>query len=119
MPAPQSPSAPIERASAQAVPGSSEHSVRVVITAHEPAWIQVSADGKTQFTGTLAPNETREISADQQVKIIAGNAGGMTISLNGKALEPLGLAGQVRVVRLTAEGLEFLPRAQPPAPDPL
>ncbi len=93
--------------------------MRVVITASQPAWIQVSADGKTAFTGTLAPSETKEVSADAQVKIIAGNAGGLTVSLNGKTLEPLGPVGQVRVVRLTAEGPELLSKAPPPPPDPL
>ena len=27
--------------------------VQVVITAHQTAWVQMSADGKTAFTGTL------------------------------------------------------------------
>jgi cytoskeletal protein RodZ len=93
--------------------------VQVVITAHQPAWLQVSVDGKAAFTGTLQPDETRELGADGQVKIVAGNAGALTISLNGKTLEPLGPMGQVRVVRLTAEGPEFLSKAPPPAPDPL
>jgi cytoskeleton protein RodZ len=99
--------------------GISEHPVRVVITAQEAAWIQVTTDGKTVFTGTLEANETKEISADQQVKIFTGNAGGLTVSLNGKTLMPLGPAGQVRTVMLTAEGPEFLARAPQPAPDPL
>jgi cytoskeleton protein RodZ len=124
-PIPNPPPAPVQAAvtpvenalptPAAAVP---EHPVRVVITASQSAWIQVSADGKTAFTGTLAPSETKEISADAQVKITTGNAGALTLSLNGKTLEPLGPVGQVRVVRLTAEGPEFLPKAPPP-PDPL
>ena len=83
--------------------------------------MQLSADGKTSFTGILMPNEKKEISAAEQVKIVAGNAGGLTVSLNGKPLEPLGPVGQVRVVRLTAEGPQFLQVAHPaaPAPDPL
>jgi len=94
-------------------------SVQVVITAMQEAWVQLSADGKPSFTGTLMPNETKEISAAEQVKIVAGNAGGLTVSLNGKPLEPLGPVGQVRVVRLTAEGPQFLPASPQPAPDPL
>jgi cytoskeletal protein RodZ len=93
--------------------------VQVVITAHQPAWLQVSVDGKTAFTGTLQTDETKELGAAGQVKIVAGNAGALTISLNGKTLDPLGEVGQVRVVRLTAEGPEFLSKAPPPAPDPL
>jgi cytoskeleton protein RodZ len=93
--------------------------VQVVMTARQPVWIQVSADGKNTFSGTLEPNETRQISAVEQIKLTAGNAGGLTISLNGKTLEPLGSIGQVRVVRLTAAGPVFLERDPQPAPDPL
>jgi cytoskeleton protein RodZ len=94
--------------------------VQVFMTAHEPAWVQVSADGKTTFTGILQSNETREISAAEQVKILTGNAGALTISLNGKTLEALGPAGQVRSVRLTAEGPQLLSKAPQSAPlDPL
>ena len=96
-----------------------DHPVDVIITAHQPAWLQVSVDGKPAFTGTLQADETKELGAEGQVKIVAGNAGALTISLNGKTLEPLGPVGQVRVVRLTAEGPEFLSKAPPPAPDPL
>jgi cytoskeletal protein RodZ len=96
-----------------------DHPVDVIITAHQPAWLQVSVDGKPAFTGTLQADETKELGAEGQVKIVAGNAGALTISLNGKTLEPLGEIGQVRVVRLTAEGPEFLSKAPPPAPDPL
>ncbi len=102
-------------------PVSSASPVQVVVTALQEAWVQLSADGKTSFTGTLMPNERKEISAAEQVKIVAGNAGGLTVSLNGKPLEPLGPVGQVRVVRLTAEGPQFLQtsRGTAPVPDPL
>ncbi|MGA2716759.1 MAG: RodZ domain-containing protein [Bryobacteraceae bacterium] len=96
-----------------------ERPVQVVIRAHQPSWLQVSVDGKPTFTGTLQTDETKELGAEGQVKIVAGNAGALTISLNGKTLDPLGEIGQVRVVRLTAEGPEFLSKAPQPAPDPL
>lgn len=96
-------------------------SVQVVVTALQEAWVELSADGKTSFAGTLMPNEKKEISAAAQVKIVAGNAGGVKVSLNGKPLDPLGPVGQVRVVRLTAEGPQFLEVAHPVGtePDPL
>jgi cytoskeleton protein RodZ len=93
--------------------------VQVSLTAHQPAWVQVSADGKITFIGTLQPNETKEVSAAEQVKVLTGNAGALTISLNGKTLESLGPLGQVRAVRLTAEGPQFPPQSPPPAPGPL
>jgi cytoskeleton protein RodZ len=95
------------------------HSVQVVVTAHQSSWVEMSADGKTAFTGMLKADEMKEIAADEQVKLVAGNAGALTILLNGKTLEPLGPVGEVRVVRLTAEGPQFLARSRQPAPDPL
>jgi cytoskeleton protein RodZ len=94
--------------------------VQVSLTTHdESAWVQVSADGKIKFIGTLQPNETRDVSAEEQVGIVTGNAGALTISLNGKTLESIGPHGQVREVRLTAEGPRLLTKAPQPAPDPL
>jgi cytoskeleton protein RodZ len=92
--------------------------VQVILTAREAAWVQVSADGHTAFVGTMHEHETRTIAADAQVKILTGNAGGLDISLNGKPLDPIGPSGQVRTVRLTAEGPQFVPR-NPPSSSPL
>lgn len=100
--------------------GSTTAPVQVALTAHgTSAWVQVSADGRITFTGTLRPNETREVSAEEQVKVLTGNAGALTISLNGKTLEAIGPVGQVREVKLTAEGPQLLTKAPLPAPDPL
>ncbi len=91
--------------------------VKVVLKAREASWVQIFADGKMAFTGMLHANDSRIIGANSLVKVTAGNAGGIEISLNGKSLDPLGTTGQVRTVRLTAEGPEFVSRT--PAPSPL
>jgi cytoskeletal protein RodZ len=93
--------------------------VQVSMIAHEASWVQITADGKPAFTGTLQSNETKQIAATEQVRILTGNAGGLTISLNGKTLDSLGPSGQIRSVKLTAEGPEVLSRPRPPAYDPL
>ncbi len=99
-------------------PDSALRPIQVVLTAHEPSWLEVTADGKAAFTGTLEPNDSRSITADELVKLLIGNAGGIAISLNGKPLDSLGPSGQVRNVKLTAEGLQFVQKTQP-AVDPL
>jgi hypothetical protein len=78
--------------------------VQVILKAREASWVQITADGKNAFTGILNPNDSRAVEADALIKVTAGNAGGVEISLNGKSLDPLGHSGQVRTVRLTAEG---------------
>jgi cytoskeletal protein RodZ len=111
--------APPPSAPAPASTSSGAAPVQVSLSASERAWVQLSVDGKTTFIGTLTPNETKDISAAEQVTVLTGNAGALTISLNGKTLESLGSRGHVREVRLTAEGPQFLSKDPPPAPDPL
>lgn len=96
-----------------------QQSVQVVVKASQATWVSLAADGKAFFAGTLKANETREVSAVEQVNLVAGNAGDLIVSLNGRELEPIGPQGQVRVVRLTASGPEFLARTPHPATDPL
>ena len=117
-PVPQSPAPPpLPAVNTSVNPDASP--VQVTITALRSSWVGLTADGKSSFAGTLEPNETKEISATEQVKLVAGNAGGVTVSLNGKTLDPIGPEGQVRVVKLTAEGPQFLAKSPTPAPDPL
>jgi cytoskeletal protein RodZ len=96
----------------ETAPDPANHPVQVLLKAHEASWVQITADGKNAFTGILNPNDSREVEADALVKVTAGNAGGVEISLNGKSLDPLGPSGQVRTVRLTAEGPQ-LPQKTP------
>jgi cytoskeleton protein RodZ len=105
-------------------PPNPDNPVQVVITASERVWLSVRTDGNSGYTyiGTLNPNETRAISALEQVKIVTGNAGGISVSLNGKTLDPFGRHGQLRTLRLTAEGPELLSKdqsASASAPDPI
>ncbi|HEY4086575.1 MAG TPA: RodZ domain-containing protein [Bryobacteraceae bacterium] len=104
---------PAQTAETQNGPLDSNRPVQVVLTARDEVWVQVSADGRTAFVGTLQPNDTRTIAADDQVKVLMGNAGGLDISLNGKPLDPLGTKGQTRTVRLTAAGPQLGPQNQP------
>lgn len=123
--APAAVSAPVKDVAESTAPesGNSEtgsgHKVNVVISARVDSWIEVSEDGKTVFSGILKPNESKEFSSDDPIKLIAGNAGGVTVSLNGRALDPLGAEGQVKVLSLTGEGPRAAGRAPQPAPNQL
>jgi cytoskeleton protein RodZ len=87
-------------------------SLQVVLNASEKSWVSVSVDGKLLFSGILQPNERREINAEEKVKVVAGNAGGIGIWLNGKNLETMGARGQVRTVELTRDGAQVVSRTK-------
>ncbi|HWB85338.1 MAG TPA: RodZ domain-containing protein [Bryobacteraceae bacterium] len=89
--------------------------VRVEITAQQPAWVSARVDGKYAFSGTLQQNQTRTADANETVLLRLGNAGGVSVSLNGKPVGPLGEQGQVRTVQLTSGGFQIVPPEPKPA----
>ena len=103
------------------VPASNPNAaVRVELTADEPVWLLARNDGKYFFSGTLGARESRTFEATSTVLLRLGNAGGVTITLNGKPVGPVGPKGQVRTVQFTSGGFEIVAVPKPPAPlDPL
>ena len=115
--APETAAGESERA---ATPSESNAAVRVEVTAQEPVWVLIRSDGKYLFSGTLEANQTRTVEAGKDVTLRVGNAGGLTVTLNGKPLPALGPKGQVRTVQLTSGGFQIVapPKPAPPS-DPL
>lgn len=70
-------------------------------------WIEVRVDGQPALQGTFTAGTTKEVKATSKIELVSvGNAGGLSITLNGKALPSLGKAGQVlHNVVLTKENL--------------
>jgi cytoskeleton protein RodZ len=94
--------------------------VHVELTATEPAWVLVRADGKYVFSGVLEGKQSRTVDANDTVLLWLGNAGGVEVSLNGKRLGPLGPKGQVQTLQLTSGGFQMVAAPKPPVPlDPL
>jgi cytoskeleton protein RodZ len=91
--------------------------VRIGITADEAVWVRADVNGKYQFSGTLQPHENRSIDADGEVVLRLGNAGGVTITLNGKPVGAVGPKGQIRTVQFTSGGFQIV--SAPKLLDPL
>jgi cytoskeleton protein RodZ len=90
--------------------------VRVQLTAGEAVWVLARADGKYVFSGTLEPNQTKEVEANEAVTLRLGNAGGINVTLNGKPIGALGPKGQVREVQLTSGGFHIVAAPKPSLP---
>ncbi len=88
--------------------------VRVELMADEPVWVLAKTDGKYLFSGTLEPNKIRTVEANSTVVLRLGNAGGVNITLNGKAIGTVGPKGQIRTVQLTSGGFEIVAAPKPP-----
>ena len=90
--------------------------VRLELTAQEPVWVLARAGGKYLFSGTLEANQTRSVEANGTVLLRLGNAGGVTITLNGKPLGAVGPKGQVRDVQFTSGGFQIVAAPKPSLP---
>ncbi len=62
----------------------------------QPCWISVRVDGEPSLQGTFTAGTTKEVKGTTKIELVkVGNAGGLSITLNGKALPSLGKSGEV------------------------
>jgi hypothetical protein len=71
-------------------------------------WVLVRTDGKYDYSGTMEAHTRRTVDAEKDVVLRLGNAGGVSISLNGKPIGPAGPKGQVRTLQLTSGGFQIV-----------
>ncbi|HYN98133.1 MAG TPA: RodZ domain-containing protein [Actinomycetota bacterium] len=93
-----SPTAPIE-------------GVNVVVTVvGQRSWMQATADGADPpvFTGTKVEGEVLNLTAQENLKIVIGNAGAVRVSVNGRDLGPPGQPGAVGTFTFTPESTNFV-----------
>lgn len=86
------------------------------LRARESCWVEVEADGVKVLAGVLTAGETRKLRAKRELVLSVGNAGGLEVSVNGRAGVPLGRPGEVRrKIQITPESLPSLLQEDPHA----
>ena len=91
-----------------------DSSVALSLSANESTWITITSDGKTVFTGVLEARQSKSLSGRQKVMIKVGNAAGLDVKWNGKAVGRLGDQKQVRTILFTDKDYQIV--QPPPAP---
>ena len=77
--------------------------LELAVSTKQDCWSQLSADGRSVFSGILRSGESRRFQARSEFRVTAGNAGALRLEINGRALPPLGKTGEVvRGLRLDA-----------------
>lgn len=69
--------------------------VVVSMTLQDDCWLKVVADGEIVYQGTLAKGEQKTWHAQEQITVVAGNAGGVVVAINNQEAKPLGTLGAV------------------------
>jgi cytoskeleton protein RodZ len=67
----------------------------LVMRAVDTTWVRVTPDGGPPSEETLAPGAVRQWKSARAFRVTIGNAGGVQLELDGRALPALGGRGQV------------------------
>jgi hypothetical protein len=76
------------------------------------AWVTACADGKKVFERLFNDGDTAEVPFSEYALIRSGNAGGLELTVSGKALGLMGPWGTVKMIRATKDGYEFVAPSQ-------
>jgi cytoskeleton protein RodZ len=75
--------------------------MQLAIAAQADCWLMVKVDDGVVFNRILLAGEALAYRAYASVTLIAGNAGGLSLAINGRRAIPLGAPGQVVTTTIT------------------
>ncbi len=101
-PAPSEDSTKVE--SVSATPKNNQQ-IQIGVTLKAPSWIRVVADGKIAFQGLLPSGTQRTWVAKDNLSVLAGNAGGVLLTINQKESKQMGNLGEVQELTFAAPRL--------------
>jgi cytoskeletal protein RodZ len=71
------------------------------LTLKADAYFEVSTDGQSTYVGILKAGTTRTFTAQREINLYTGNAGGVTLEANNQPAKVMGELGQPKEVVLT------------------
>jgi len=87
--------------------------LRLRIEAKDSCWVSVTADGRIVYRQLMAPGEDAVIEASRELQVRVGDAGAVTLYLNGERLRPLGEPGTVAAVHLDQQNRHEFASSRP------
>lgn len=79
---------------------------RLRIRAIERSWVQITVDGKVLLNAEIPASSSRSFTAAKEMIVKLGNAPGVELSYNGKALPPFAADQKTRTLTFTPGGLQ-------------
>ncbi len=103
-PKPDAPNSSDKLAQVSASPKTNQQ-IQIGVTLKASSWIRVVADGKIQFQGLLPSGTQRTWVAKDNLTVLAGNAGGVLLTINQKESKQMGNLGEVQELKFAAPRL--------------
>lgn len=91
----ETPSAMIETTARETNEAEEPDKYSLEIVCHEDTWLKVIADDARATEHNLKPGERLALKANTMFNVLIGNAGGVSVQLNGKPVPVSGASGQV------------------------
>jgi cytoskeleton protein RodZ len=66
-----------------------------VSVSEKPVWVSVLSDGRIAYEQVAQPGFSREFEADRELSVRAGDAGAVSVAINGQNVGSLGASGEV------------------------
>lgn len=85
--------------------GAIEGSLTLRIVASDSCWVSASADGRTVYRQLMASGDEMTVDASSELQVRVGDAGAVTMFLNGERVRSLGEPGDVVAVRIDQQNL--------------
>ncbi len=83
--------------------------ITLAIRAQEDSFITLKVDGKIVYQRMMYKGKAETWSAKTKIELSVGNAGGLSLEVNGKPILPLGKKGQqIKNILITSDGLKVL-----------
>lgn len=90
------PIVPTEPVVSSTAPASSPDKLELELKVLEDTWVILQIDGQPALNQVLRAGETRKLEAENEIRFeVVGNAGGLELSLNGRAIPAIGPSGKV------------------------
>jgi cytoskeleton protein RodZ len=97
---PSAPAADVKTPASVTTPVSARP-LTVVLKTTGRCWVTASADGRRAIYRMLEPGTTETLEADRQIRIVVGDAGAITWTVNGREAGAIGSRGELKTVTLT------------------
>jgi cytoskeleton protein RodZ len=83
-----------------------QSSLQIEIVVTQRCWISIEQDGSRSFRKLMNPGDVQRLYAAEQFFIIAGNAGGVQLKINGRPAKSLGKPGEVAKILINKKNLQ-------------
>jgi cytoskeleton protein RodZ len=114
-PVPQASASPVTAASAASFTAPSDAGMTLLIHAREDSWLTIVADGKETMREILPAHSDKTVQAQREIRVRAGNTGGLDFTFNGASLPRQGDLDEVKILDFRPDGLQK-PAINAPAP---